>query len=81
MEQLRQFMQEHNLTQAELARQLECTDELISMILSGKRPLSNNLRWRFGKVYGFDTAERVLGVDPLHYTSLDMTKKYLDGVA
>jgi transcriptional regulator with XRE-family HTH domain len=65
MDRLRQFMQDHDLSQAELARRLECTDELISMVLSGKRPLTNNLRWRFAKVYGFDTAQQVFGSEPL----------------
>lgn len=65
MERLHQFMQENDLSQAELARRLGCSDELISMVLSGKRTLTNNLRWRFAEVFGFDTAQRVFGSEPL----------------
>ena len=47
------------------------------MVLSGKRKATNNLRWRFGKVYGYDTADRIFGVDPLNHTSQAVTKQYV----
>ncbi len=64
MEQLARFMQERNLTQAELARQLQVTPELVSLVLNGKRPITGTFRWHFGQAFGFDTAQQVFSVEP-----------------
>lgn len=61
MDRLYKFMQERGFSQSELARQMGYTSELISMMLSGKRPISNSFRWRFGEVFGFEIAQQVFG--------------------
>jgi transcriptional regulator with XRE-family HTH domain len=59
MERLRQFLSDHHLSQAEFARRLDYHPELISMVLSGKRPASDGLKLRFIEAFGLDSYRSV----------------------
>lgn len=60
MNQLRSFLSERNMTQTELAERLDFRSSYISMIISGKRPLTDTFRWRFMQAFGADPANSVL---------------------
>lgn len=57
MEFLQAARKEHNLTQAELAKQVGTTQEVISRIETGKRYPSPFLAQRIAAVLGFDWTE------------------------
>lgn len=58
---LRQWMQEHNLTQLALAEQLGVTPQHFNRVINGKEKLSGQIRWDFANRYGFELARELLG--------------------
>lgn len=59
--QLAAFLSERNMSQAELARQLAYSPDLINLVLRGHRKPSGTLRWKFANVYGLAAALAVFG--------------------
>lgn len=59
MDPLRAFLHEHQMSQAEFARRLNYHPELVSMVLSGKRPASDGLKLRFVEAFGIEAYRAV----------------------
>ena len=57
------WMQSVRMTRQELAKSLGYSSNLLWRILGGSRAITDSFRWRFGAVYGFDLATRVLGLN------------------
>ncbi len=51
-ENIRQFIQERNLTQRAFAEELGAPEEVISKVLNGRRPITVNLIGKFFRRYG-----------------------------
>lgn len=60
---LRQWMQEHGMTQLALAEQLDVTPQHLNRVINGKEKLSGQIRWDFANRYGFELARELLGAD------------------
>lgn len=58
---LRQWMQEHGMTQLALAEQLGVTPQHFNRVINGKEKLSGQIRWDFANRYGFELARELLG--------------------
>lgn len=63
MTELKRFLHEKGLTQAEFARRLKYSPVGVSLVLSGKRPPSNGLKLHFIEAFGLD-AYRTVFHDP-----------------
>ncbi len=60
MERLKTWLTEQKMTQTDFARQMGLAQEHVNRVLNGKMPMSDGFRWRFGELYGFDTAQTLL---------------------
>jgi transcriptional regulator with XRE-family HTH domain len=58
------WMQSHRMTRDDLAKGLGLSSNFLWRILSGNRPMTDSFRWKFGMVYGFDIAVRILLDEP-----------------
>lgn len=56
-------MAERQLNQAELAAKLGVEPPYVSMILSGKKPITYGIIGRFAKAFGFEVAAELFGDD------------------
>jgi transcriptional regulator with XRE-family HTH domain len=60
---LNQFLDEREMSAAELARQLEVSESLVSLVINGKRRPSGELRYRFAVKFGLGKAQDVFEAD------------------
>lgn len=60
---LRKWLAEREMSIADMARQMDWQYVYTANIVSGIRPVTDRFRWRFGEVFGFDEAQRVLAPD------------------
>jgi plasmid maintenance system antidote protein VapI len=61
MKTIREFLKQRSITAAELARILGYSPVHVRFILIGKRPITNDFRWRFAQAFGFDVAAEIFG--------------------
>ena len=61
MAYLRQFIDERELTQAELSRMLDVSEALVSLYVNNEREPSDSFRWKFYQKFGAEAAETVFG--------------------
>jgi hypothetical protein len=59
--ELTEWMEQHGETNASLAEKMRISYELVYKITTGVRMPTNNFKWRFGVVFGFDQAETLFG--------------------
>ena len=64
-ERLVQWMKIKELNSYALARDTGDTKSSISMIVNGRRSVSDAFKWRFRKAYGDDEATRVFDARPI----------------
>ena len=57
------WMQSVRMTREELAKSLGYSSNLLWRILGGSRAITDSFRWKFGAVFGFEVAIRVLGLN------------------
>lgn len=55
------WMEIEGMTDRQLAEKLGMDTSYIWMVRTGARDVSDGFRWRFGRVFGFDLAAKVLG--------------------
>lgn len=52
MHTIKAFLREKEMTQAELASKLKLGQPYVSMVISGKRPITDTFRWRWVEAFG-----------------------------
>lgn len=63
MHRISDFIKEREYTQAELARQLEISEAMVSLLIHNKRHVSNALRWRWQEAFGAKALRYLNGDD------------------
>jgi transcriptional regulator with XRE-family HTH domain len=63
MNNLNTWLQEHHMTQAELAAKLGVTRETINRAANGDEP-SGIFLWKFAVTFGFDAAMSIIAQEP-----------------
>jgi plasmid maintenance system antidote protein VapI len=62
MKRLQEWMEQHDgMSQVDLARQMNVSPALVSLMLSGKREINENFIGRFFLVFGPEEAQAVFG--------------------
>lgn len=59
-----QWIEQEGISQAEFAKAVGVSEGVISKMLSGRRPISDNIRWRFFCRFGGDESRKVFGGPP-----------------
>lgn len=60
-EQLKEWMEREELTNAELAKRLRCSESLISRVISRERPIGAGYRVRFARAFSLKTYLDIFG--------------------
>ena len=68
MNRIKEFMDERHMSQAELARQLGISEGMVSLLIHGKREVSDAMRWRWQETFGARVVVNYLNGDDTEAT-------------
>ncbi|NOZ27991.1 MAG: helix-turn-helix transcriptional regulator [Chloroflexi bacterium] len=61
MSNIKVWLEQQSMTQAELARRLRISPSYLNDIVKGRAEITDTIKWRFAQAFGFDVAAELFG--------------------